>query len=227
MLGHLSENVYSCITRTRLYFRSASLAAPALIALLAAAASSIACSPGDASPPDSAAVTNATTALPASIADATGTARIRLSGAQSGDFEGQASFAHDQGVTGQMALNLNLTTVVNGVVHQVSLARMGATLPAAGTYALVGIDEWAESGEETGSALASYAYGRGETAEALGQNVKNIIDVANASRGELILTTATANRLAGTLRFSAILEENGGEMTVEAQFDAPRVKSGV
>ena len=223
MSNRLPANLFNSITRTLLRYRSRSLAGPALIALLTA---STACSPGDASPPDSAEAIDATTALSASIAEATGTARIRLSGAQTGDFEGQVSFAHDKGVTGQMALNLNLTTVVNGVVHQVSIARMGATLPAAGTYQLVGIDEWAESGDESGAALASYAYGRGETAEALGQNVKNIIDVANASGGELILTATAANRLTGTLRFSAMLEENGGEITVRAEFDAPRVKSG-
>ena len=197
----------------------------AAMSLLALAAGIAACSAGDASPTDEAppAVANAASEAVPSPASAVGTARIRLSGARTGTFEGEAHFAQGPGLTGEMALNLNLTAVADGNVHVVTIARMGEALPGVGRHPLVGIDAWGEDGTDPDAGLASYAYGRGASAEALVSDARNIIEFASATTGELTLSRSSADRLSGTLRFRAVLEESGGEVTVEAEFDAPRV----
>lgn len=206
------------------------LAVP-LFALFVGAA---ACSSGDAHPANAADAADAPGAAAdrapeaaSAPAPATGTARIRISGAQTADLEGEAHFAHGEGLAGETVLNLNLTAVEGGVVHIVSVARPGEALPGVGSHPLVGIDTWGEEGTDPGAALASYAYGRGTSAEALAQDVTSIIDSGWATGGELTLTRSTADRMTGTLRFRALLDDTGGEVTVEAEFDAPRVAVSV
>ncbi len=196
------------------------------VPLLALGLGAAACGSGDTPPANAADAppsVNPAADSESEPASATGTARIRISGARSADLEGEAHVVLGKGMTGVTAVNLNLAAVADGVVHVVSVVRMSDALPAVGLHPVVGIDAFGEPGSDPGGVLASYGYGRGTSAEALAQDVSNLIDSGYGTAGELTVTHSSADRLAGSLRFRALLDEDGGEVTVEATFDAPRV----